>query len=101
MLLPCGAYCLDPHHPRGKHKARVFFSALGLTSADAELLRDQLATAAHAGFSVPGSFDEFGTRYTIDFRMTCGSRQATVRSAWIILRGENNPRLTSCYVLLD
>jgi hypothetical protein len=25
-------YCLDPHHPRGRYKARVFLSALGLAS---------------------------------------------------------------------
>ena len=23
-------YCLDPEHPRGKHKARVFLSSCGL-----------------------------------------------------------------------
>jgi hypothetical protein len=25
------AYCLDRHHPRGRHKVRVFATALGLT----------------------------------------------------------------------
>ena len=28
-------YCLNPHHPRGRHKAYVFQNALGLTAADA------------------------------------------------------------------
>ena len=39
-------YCLDPHHPRGRHKARVFASALGLTQADAEILREALLAGA-------------------------------------------------------
>jgi hypothetical protein len=28
-------YCLDPSHPRGRHKARVFRDALGLSRQDA------------------------------------------------------------------
>lgn len=43
-------YCLNPLHPRGRHKARVFSSVLGLT---------------------------------------------------IVRTGEQFPRLTSCFVLLD
>jgi hypothetical protein len=39
-------YCLDPHHPRGRHKARVFLSAVGLAQTDAELLRAALIQAA-------------------------------------------------------
>ena len=35
-------YALDLIHSKGKHKARVFASALGLTRNDAEWLRDEL-----------------------------------------------------------
>jgi hypothetical protein len=28
-------YCLNPAHPRGRNKARVFASVLGLTASDA------------------------------------------------------------------
>jgi hypothetical protein len=35
-------YCLNPEHPRGRHKARVFEEALGLTAEHAEELRDAL-----------------------------------------------------------
>jgi hypothetical protein len=38
-------YCLYPLHSRGRHKARVFMSALGLSRADAEYLRDELFRA--------------------------------------------------------
>lgn len=39
-------YCLDPEHIRGRHKARVFASALGMTAEDAEELREILRSAA-------------------------------------------------------
>jgi len=32
-------YCLNPTHPKGKHKARTFSEKLGLTQSDAERLR--------------------------------------------------------------
>ncbi len=94
-------YCLDPHHPRGRHKARVFLSTLGLSQADADFLRAALLAAAKDGEAVPGEADQYGERYTVDFRIARGNREANVRSAWIILRSESAPRLTSCFVLLD
>ncbi|MGO9453290.1 MAG: DUF6883 domain-containing protein [Candidatus Binataceae bacterium] len=33
-------YCLNPHHPRGRDKARVFASALRLTASHTEALCD-------------------------------------------------------------
>ena len=39
-------YCLSGEHPRGRHKARVFAAALGLTADHAEFLRDALLDAA-------------------------------------------------------
>jgi hypothetical protein len=41
-------YCLNTNHEEGKHKARVFASALGVRAADAEWLREQLLKAAPA-----------------------------------------------------
>ena len=38
-------YGLDMAHPRGKHKAKVFKSRLGLTADDAEFLRAVLLEA--------------------------------------------------------
>jgi hypothetical protein len=93
-------YCLNPAHPRGRHKARVFASTLGLTPADAELLREELLRAAREANAAPGDGDEYGKRYTVDFELTRGDRQATIRSAWIIRPSGSVPRLTSCFVLL-
>ena len=38
-------YLLDPEHDVGRHKARVFASALGIRRRDWEYLRDQLRAA--------------------------------------------------------
>jgi hypothetical protein len=92
-------YCLNPYHLRGKHKARMFSSILGLTLKDAEKLRKTLLEAAKDGDAVPGTEDQYGKRYIIDFMMTTTKGQAKIRSTWIVLRYEDFPRLTSCYIL--
>ena len=92
-------YCLSVEHLRGRHKARVFAAALGLTAADAEELRDALLLAAQTGDALPTEQDAYGQRYVLDFTMHGPAGQAIVRSSWIIRAGEDFPRLTSCYVL--
>ena len=92
-------YCLDPGHLRGRHKARVFAAALGLTAENAEELRQLLLASAAAVDAELTSIDQYGDRYVLDFDVARGSWTARVRSGWIIRRGEQIPRLTSCYVL--
>ena len=92
-------YCLNKQHFRGRHKARVFASALGITSGDAEILRQTLLDAAVEKSATPGEQDDYGQRYVLDFRMTGPRGSATVRSLWIVLTGERVPRLVTCYVL--
>ncbi len=92
-------YCLSAEHPEGRHKARVFQSALGLTDRDAEELRAALFAAARANEVIVAERDAYGQRYMVDFVMRRRGREATVRSAWIIRTLEDFPRLTSCFVL--
>ncbi|WP_254174154.1 DUF6883 domain-containing protein [Planktothrix pseudagardhii] len=49
-------YCLNQEHSSGKHKARVFASVLGITTNNAEVLRELIQKAAiEAGlFHFPG-----------------------------------------------
>lgn len=110
MRLPGGAqavvdiaklrdYCLNPLHPRGRHKARVFSAALHFTQADAALLRAKLLDAALRGEAAFGQADEFGQRYVLDFDCVNGRFSAIVRSSWIVRRGDSYPRFITCYVL--
>ena len=92
-------YALDPVHEEGKHKARVFGSALGLSRNDAEWLRDQLLLAAKDLDASLGLKTEHGQRYAIDFEATIRGKTARLRSAWIVRPGEDFPRLVTCYVL--
>jgi hypothetical protein len=94
-------YCLSETHPRGRHKARVFRSRLGLGAGDAETVRQALLDAV--GDSLDhlneGEKDAYGQRYFLDFELSTSVGSATVRSTWIVLPGEDVLRLTSCYVL--
>lgn len=94
-------YCLSNTHPRGRHKARVFRSRLGITASDARQLRQAILNAAHSRQEDlrPADADEFGRRYVLDFPMNTAVGTAMIRSAWIVLAGQNVLRLTSCYVL--
>jgi hypothetical protein len=42
-------YCLNPNHSKGKHKARVFKSALGITADNVETLVQLIQLAAVQG----------------------------------------------------
>src|SRR5215213_4188293 len=92
-------YCLNPSHPRGQHKASVFFAVLGLTASDAVGLQAALLDAARRLDAIIGARDQYGQRYTIDVLMVGPTGQGTVRSAWIVRADEDYPRLTTCYVV--
>jgi hypothetical protein len=91
-------YCLNPFHIRRKHKARIFSSILGLTLDNAEELRESLLEAAKNIHANPDVEDQYGKRYIIEYIMATTKGQAKIRSTWIILRHEDFPRLTSCYI---
>ena len=92
-------YWLSFEHPRGLHKARVFAHSIGLRAEHAEEFWEALLAAAFSEEATAGEQDDYGQRYVVDFMIERVGRQAMVRSAWIVRRGEDIPRLTSCYVL--
>ena len=91
-------YSLDSSHPVGKHKARVFASALGMTQTDAPRLREMILQAVSTNEAVEVDTNEHGTRFVMDFQTLGAKGMVTIRTAWIIDAGEIIPRLTSCYV---
>ncbi len=91
-------YCLNTNHEEGKHKARVFASAVGVRAADAEWLREQLLKAAGREDASLTSRTRFGALYVLDFELKTEAGTAMIRSGWIIRQNEDFPRLTTCYV---
>lgn len=92
-------YCLNPLHDEGKHKARLFAAAVGMTAVDAEELRDILLQVVKTHDARLGRRDEYGQRYTVEFTLEWHGKRAIIRSAWIVEHGSDTPRLTSCYPL--
>lgn len=91
-------YCLNPLHPRGRHKARVFTRKLGVSAAETELLRAALLAAAREMDASLTREDDHGVRYVVDFTMVGPAGTGKIRSHWIVRRDEDFPRLTSCHV---
>ncbi|HEX8921060.1 MAG TPA: hypothetical protein VF766_06260 [Pyrinomonadaceae bacterium] len=92
------AYSLNPNHPEGKHKARVFQSRLGFIADDAERLREMVLSAVLTTDTIEGAVDKYGSRYVVDFPVQGLHGMVMIRTAWIIDAGETIPRLVSCYV---
>ena len=92
-------YCLNPEHNEGKHKARLFWGALGITADNAEELRDALLRAVRSQNAQVGQRDIYGQRYIVDSMFAWWDRQAIIRSAWIIAPGSEVPRLITAYPL--
>lgn len=93
-------YTLNPLHRDGRNKARVLDSVLGITLANADILRRALLeAAAHSSLIEPRGDNGFGETYVLRFPLTTLKGTATVLSAWIIRRGEDFPRLTTCYIV--
>lgn len=91
-------YCLNPLHQRGKHKAKVFKSALGFSKKDSRVLKVKLLEAAINLEAIEISADSFGTRYYIDFEIVHKNKKAVIRSLWIVKVEEKIPRLITCYI---
>jgi len=77
-------YCLNPLHPRGRHKARVFAERLALTATRAETLRDALLIAACQLPAIPGESDGFGRRFVVEFPMDGPKGSVLIRGSWIV-----------------
>ena len=84
-------YCLSLEHAEGKHKARLFAEALGITADDAGDLRDALLKMIKTQDAKLGLRDDYGQRYTVDFLIEWQGKQAMIRSGWIIEHDSDTP----------
>jgi len=96
-------YSLNPNHPEGKHKARVFLAALGFKADNAERLRELILEAILTKEAEPQQPTSYGQRFVVDFQVSGTEKHVetfvTVRSTWMIRNDEDFPRLTSCFIL--
>ena len=110
MKLPNGEHCdlgtkledysLNPQHRAGRHKARVFESALGITQANADVLGAAIRSAAASSDEAEARGDNgFGEVFNLRFAMTTRRGRATVLTGWIVLHSEDFPRLTTCFIV--
>lgn len=93
-------YVLNPDHRDGRHKPRVFESALGITLADPSPLRQAIPVAAATSDDTEARGDNgYGNVYVPRFPLHTAKGGAVVLTAWIIRHGEDFPRLTTCSIV--
>jgi len=78
----------------------MFDTALGITIDNVDVLREAVLWAAANSSDTESRGDNgFGNVFVMRFPLTTVRGTATVLTAWIIRRGEDFPRLTTCYIL--
>jgi hypothetical protein len=90
-------YCLNPEHHSGKHKARVFASALGITAKNPEDLRQLIARAAYEGEVVEQTATKFGQLFKVDWLVPY-QNNVELRTIWEITIEQPYPRLVSAFI---
>jgi hypothetical protein len=97
--LKLAGYSLNLNHDEGKHKARVFKSALNMDISHLKELKQALLSAVEENEAVPAARNAYGQKYTIEFPLTHEDKTATIHSVWIVRDNKNFPRLITCYIL--
>ena len=92
------SYVLNPEHPRGKHKARVFSSVLGFTTENGDLLIKAMVDGLKGSKAEMLEQTPYGTTYRVDMEVTGPRGTAMVRTGWILDPQTGIPRLTSAFV---
>jgi hypothetical protein len=88
-------YALNPDHPVGGNKARVFASATGFTKDNAPDLMSQIQQGVTENPPIPGKVDQWGERFTVEIPVTGPTGAGTVTTGWIYKPGETTPSLTT------
>ncbi len=91
-------YALNPDHPVGRHHARLFDQLLGLSKANAPVLKAALLKAVRTEDARIGQASPHGTKYEVRFTMMGPVSEHRVLSVWLLEPGLKRPRLITCYV---
>lgn len=91
-------YLLNPQHEVGRHKARVFASALGIQQRDWQYLRDHLQSAV-VDAPVGGVRETaWGSLYEIVAAVDgLNGQTRRIMTVWLVT-GEEPPHLVTAYV---
>ena len=92
-------YCLNASHPRGRHKARVFWRVLRVGVDDAKWLRSAIVAGLRTGEAEQLESDDYGARYRVDVPVVRQDRRAVIRTVWMVRSGETAPRFVTCWLL--
>ncbi len=90
-------YCLNLNHSSGKHKAKVFASALGITAENANALQALIIQAAQEGEVIQESRTEFSQLYKVEWGIP-DQELVVLRTLWEITPRQPNPRLVSAFI---
>ena len=93
-------YALDPSHPTGKNKARVFRASLGIERDHADVLSTVLRSTLSRSPAVQGRRSQHGVHWTTFHEIVGLSGQPVVVTvAWIYrIEQSDVPILVSCYI---
>ena len=92
-------YVLNASHPEGRHKARVFLSALEVTASDAKWMAGAILAALPVSDAVVQRDTTWGSIYRVDMDIVRGKRCAKVRTGWLCT--DTATRLATCFVIGD
>lgn len=92
-------YALNSSHPEGRHKAKVFMSALGVSGADSQWLATEILQCLPFGEAVQTESTPWGQLYRVDLPIRRGGRCAVVRTGWLC--SGFTTKLTTCFVVGD
>jgi hypothetical protein len=82
---------------KGKHKARVFQSVLGINRENADRLYELVRQAAITGEEVQERSTPFGQEFKVDWTIP-GLDQVQLRTLWIISSESTVPQLVSAFI---
>lgn len=92
-------YVLSPDHEHGRHKARVFLSALGIDRGNWDYLREQIVAGVVDAEVSEVRTGRYGLRYSVPMLIEGLNGQThEVITGWIIEQEGAPPRLTTAYV---
>ena len=93
------SYALNPSHPTGRHKARVFQAALGYNRSNISDLISRIRLAILQEEAQFLKQDRHGRHWRVDMSVEGPKGAARIRTAWLYDRGDDAPKLVTAFVL--